>query len=166
MKASSLFLSISIVFLGCSGAEQGSGVGNGVARTIVEVAGLASGTNRADLSITGMSCEVMCGTAIRKALAEVPGVQSAEIAFEEGSDLNHAIVTFDPEVANDKDMVSAVTELFDGVYQVKEVTIEQPKEGKSVNSSGAGVGTQGLDTELPSIQMPNLMDALSRILRI
>lgn len=50
----------------------------------------------ADLGISGMTCEMMCGGMIKSALVKVPGVEKTEIVFHEGDKVGHAEVTYDP----------------------------------------------------------------------
>ena len=38
----------------------------------------------ADLGISGMTCEMMCGGMIKSALVKVPGVETTEIVFHDG----------------------------------------------------------------------------------
>ena len=167
MRIASFVVFVAILTFSCNSVEEKHEVAEGVERTVVQVSDIADGMNRADLGIAGMSCEVMCGTAIRKALVSVPGVHSTEIKFDVDADVNHAIVTFDPNIASDKDMIAAVTSLYGGVYQVKEIQIEQPSVSKPVDSGEIEAKSQkGVETELPSMQMPDLMDVLSQILRI
>ena len=74
---------------------------------IVEEVAISSGTpvTIADISIDGMSCEMMCGGSIKKALAKLPGVAGTEIDFIEGDERDHAIVTYDESKVTDAEMV-------------------------------------------------------------
>ncbi|MBP6699492.1 MAG: heavy-metal-associated domain-containing protein, partial [Flavobacteriales bacterium] len=117
MDTRALFLSTALAgVFACSQAptsDAGSAAAvAGVARTVSEVA-ITSGTpvTFADLSVEGMSCEMMCGGSIKKALAALPGVVGTEIKFEEGEAVDHAIVTFDPAQVNDAQLVEAVQKI-------------------------------------------------------
>lgn len=78
----------------------------------------------ADLTIDGMSCEMMCGGSIKKSLAALAGVSATEIKFDaatEGGD--HAVVTYDPAQVSEEQLVQAVQSLHGGAYKVVGVAV-------------------------------------------
>lgn len=122
---------------------------------------------KADLTITGMSCSMMCGNMIKSALAKVPGVSAAEVEYTEGTDAGHAKVTYDPAKVDDGQLVSAVRALADGQYGVTAISIV--KEVKA-GSPSAHLGNQKRDKEtaslIPEVHMPNLVGMLMALVRI
>src|SRR5690606_35889198 len=92
----------------------------------------------ADLSISGMSCEMMCGSMIKGALAKVPGVEKAEIAFHDGDAIGHAKVTYDPAQVDDAELARTVQALADGQYKVESIAVvKQVKGAPTAHVDGA-----------------------------
>ena len=178
MDTRALFLSTALAGLFACSQAPSSDAGAaaaiaGVARTVSEVA-ITSGTpvTFADLSVEGMSCEMMCGGSIKKALAALPGVVGTEIKFEEGEAVDHAIVTFDPAQVNDAQLVEAVQKIHDGQYKVMAVNItkqvvgdapvqEEKRDEKAAEVEGAA---RSVSAALPAVVMPSLLRVLSRLL--
>ena len=77
----------------------------------------------AELSVSGMMCEVGCVAKVRKELLEVPGVASAKIDFEKNRELNTAIVEYDKEVVDAEALVAKVAAIGDGMYPIPQVTV-------------------------------------------
>lgn len=142
----------------------------GVVRTVQEVA-IQTGTpvTLADLSIEGMSCEMMCGSSIKKALAQLPGVSAAEITFIEGDELDHAIVTYDESQVTDADLVKAVQGLYDGQYKVLAVNVTKQVKAPGTASSNEAVEAKeekAVSAYLPTDAiLPSIVALLTRILR-
>ncbi|HMC97999.1 MAG TPA: heavy-metal-associated domain-containing protein, partial [Flavobacteriales bacterium] len=88
----------------------------------------------ADLTIEGMSCEMMCGGSIRKALAAL-GVEGTEIKMSEGDAPDHAIVTYNESKVTDAQMVEAIQKLHDGQYTVKAVSITKQVLGSAATKN-------------------------------
>ena len=111
-------LLITTLIAACSGNAPVEQAVSSVARTVNEVA-ITSGepVTIADLSIDGMSCEQMCGGAIKKALAKL-GVQGTEIRMSEDDSPNHAIVTYNGSTLTDAQIIEAIQALHDGQYKV------------------------------------------------
>lgn len=122
----------------------------------------------ADLAIDGMSCEMMCGGSIKKALARLPGISGTEIAFVEGDERDHAIVTYDPSQVSDAQMIDAIHALHEGQYQVKTVHITRQvlasgEEGASPAASGDAASVE-VFLPRPAV-LPSLVALLSQLLR-
>jgi copper chaperone CopZ len=122
----------------------------------------------ADLTIEGMSCEMMCGNSIRKALAALPGVEVAEIRFNEGEASDHAVVTYNEDQVDDARMIAAIHALHQGQYKVSAVSITRQvrSQGGSVEEGG-GQGAGGdVSSRVPgSSILPGVLALLTRILR-
>jgi copper chaperone CopZ len=138
---------------------------------VVEEVAISSGTpvTIADISIDGMSCEMMCGGSIKKALGKLPGIAGTEIEFIEGDERDHAIVTYDESVVTDADMVRAIQELHDGQYKVMAVKVtKQVKSTNGASTEGEKSGSdQGVSVLSPArVIVPGLLALLSYVLRL
>lgn len=168
MKSRTL-LPLLFVLAACSGApgpvaEQLPSV----VRSEQEVA-ITSGTpvTLADLSISGMTCERMCGGSIKDALAKLPGVAGTEIKFDAEATENHAVVTYDPAKVSDAELVKAVQALHDGQYKVSAVNVT--RQVLKTGDAGSGPETEeaegGVNASLPRLELPSLFALLARLVR-
>lgn len=158
-----------ITLLGCGGADVTTAALPGVERIVNEVA-ISTGTpvTTADLSIEGMSCEMMCGGSIKKALAAL-GVEATEIKMSEGDAPDHAIVTYDDGKVTDTQMVEAIQKLYDGQYKVKAVNITKQVLGSAAaKSEGPNTGKEKGVSAYSSntgVVLTGVLAVLTRILR-
>ncbi len=174
LRTTLLSTSLIMLFASCGSnteAPDMGAAGAAIVRTVKEVA-ITSGTPMAtaDLTIQGMSCEMMCGGSIKKALAKLPGVNGTEITFQDGDAADHAIVTYDAAQVDDAALVQAVQTLYDGQYKVTEVAItKQVKAVSSIGDDGAdGVargGVKSYSSAPASAVLPSIVGLLTRILR-
>lgn len=171
MKA--LLLPASVAFLltfaACSTPVVQDKAMAGIARVEVEeviTAGEPLAT--ADFGIEGMSCEMMCGGSIKKALAGL-GAVSTEIKMDEqGPD--HAIVTYDAAKLDDARMVEAIQALYDGQYKVISIAVTKRVRGEGSETGGEGASADQERSELRRISarevvLPSVLAILSRLLR-
>jgi len=170
MKTRVLFPLTAAFVLACSQPAPVTEVASGIERVVEEVA-ISSGTpvTMADLSIDGMSCEMMCGGSIKKALAQLPGITSTEINFVEGDERDHAIVTFDESKINDAQMIEAIQKLHDGQYKVMAVKVtKQVKASTSVSNAGDKTEqANGVSVISPaSMILPGILALLTHALRL
>jgi copper chaperone CopZ len=138
-----------------------------VARTESQVL-ITSGTPvaTADLSITGMTCGMGCGSTIKNALAKLPGVSATKIDFTSAEVANHAVVTFDPAKVSDAELVKAVQAIHDGQYKVQAVGVtKQVLSTGSVEPSAEGDDGE-VNASLPDVVFPSVVALLGRLLRI
>jgi copper chaperone CopZ len=169
------YLSIAALFtsllIGCSErpAVTVDTLAAGVERTVKEVA-ITSGDpiTFADLSIEGMSCEMMCGGSIKKALAKLPGVNSTEIKFVEGDERDHAIVTYDETKVSDAQMIEAIQKLHDGQYKVLAVDItKQVKNPSASVSREENANNKEVSVIAPAVSLlPSILALLTQIGRL
>lgn len=172
MKPTHLLLTVATTLFACSGtpSTEVQAPSSGIVRAVEEVqvpGGVA--TTFADLSIDGMSCEMMCGGSIKKALAKLPGVHSTEIRFVEGEEQDHAVVDFDASKVSDTELIEAIQKLHDGQYKVVAVKIT-----KQVPVAGsADMSAPNTDEELPvsvlnpaAVVVPGILALLSHVLRL
>lgn len=169
MQTNRLFLAAGIALLmGCSGASNAPDQAAGaIARTVQEVA-ITSGepVTIADLSIEGMSCEMMCGGAIKKALAKL-GAQGTEIKMSEDDSPNHAIVTYDGAKLSDAQLVEAIQALHDGQYKVVAISITKQVKGGSGSAEQPKAEEKSVSVIAPKdIVLPSILALVGRLLRV
>lgn len=157
------------LLMGCSGTSIQEQAASAIERTVQEVA-ISSGepVTIADLSIEGMSCEMMCGGSIKKALARL-GVGGTEIRMSEDDSPNHAIVTYNDGQLSDAQMIEAIQALHDGQYKVVAVSItKQVKQGSSGKAESAKPEKEdAVQVYSPrEVVLPSVLAILSRILRL
>lgn len=174
LRTTLLFASLILLLARCGTTvadQAATAAQTAVVRTVKEVA-ISSGApvTTADLTIQGMSCEMMCGGSIKKALAKLPGVNGTEITFQEGDAADHAIVTYDAAQVDDVALVQAVQALYDGQYKVTEVAItKQVKAVSAIGDDGAEGAARGgvksYSSAPGSAVLPSVVALLTRILR-
>ncbi len=167
-------LTFALTMLSCgggtkSGVDGDTGASGSVQRIVKEVS-ITAGTpvTIADLSIEGMSCAMMCGGSIKKALAGLPGVNTTEIVFNEEEVRDHAIVTYDDALISDQQMIDAVHKLHNGQYKVMAITItkEVKSNGASMDNAPPGKEQAGVSVYSPgAVVLPSVLALLSIILR-
>ena len=162
---------LAFIFASCNNQEAPSTdvAVAGVERTVKEVS-ISDGTpvTFADLSIEGMSCEMMCGGSIKKALAKLPGIAATEIKFVEGDERDHAIVTYDESKVTDSQMIETIQGLHDGQYKVLAVEITKQVTGPAETHSSVNVKDQKrVSVSSPAIVvLPSILALLTQIMRL
>jgi copper chaperone CopZ len=123
----------------------------------------------ADLSISGMTCEMMCGGAIKDALAKLKGVDHTDIAFtaEEGQP-SHAVVTYDPAQVSDEEMVRTVQALHEGQYKVLavEITKQVVRTGEAAGPDGTEETEKVNASALGEVVIPSVLALLTRLVQL
>lgn len=164
-----LSLAIPLIALACTHTpEPVTNAVSGIVRSVSEEV-ITSGTpvTFADLKIDGMSCEMMCGSAIKQALAGLPGVEKTTIQFHEGEDADHAIVTYDESKITDEQMIEAVQQLHGGSYKVLAVSITKQVKGETpASGQPAEKESAQVSASLPEVIIPGLLELLSQISRL
>lgn len=137
---------------------------------VVEEVAVAGGVAAtfADISIDGMSCEMMCGSSIKKALAKLPGVNSTEIKFIEGDETDHAVVNYDAAKVTDEEMINTIQGLYDGQYKVVAVKItKQVPAAGAASTEAPKTDDKGVSVLDPAaIVVPGILALLSHVLRL
>ena len=77
----------------------------------------------AQLTISGMMCEIACVSKVRKELYDLPGATRADIQFNERNKIDTALVVFDPTVVQAETLISTVEAIGDGLYDVKSAEV-------------------------------------------
>ncbi len=91
----------------------------------------------ANMAIGGMSCEKMCVGSIKAKLAGMDGVLTTDFPeFDGAQTTNKAVIEFDPAKVTEKEMVTAISSLYDGVYQVHTVSVEEQTPSDAPSGNG------------------------------
>jgi copper chaperone CopZ len=116
----------------------------------------------ASLTISGMTCAEGCGGKIQKDLQALNGVVTTDLQFEENKPQNTVLVTFDPGLITEKEMIGCVNGIADGAYHVDAVEIIEYKGLQS--SGGSGVEGSLTFTEFGRLyQLLNLLQTVSKL---
>jgi copper chaperone CopZ len=167
MNKLNLFLASALLAAACSGpASTDSTITASRTETTVNITdGVPMAT--ADMSISGMSCEMMCGSMIKGALVKVPGVEKADVTFHDGDAIGHAKVTYDPAKVNDADLAKTVQALADGQYKVEQIAVvKQVKGAPAAEAKATAEPDNGAHALMPEVEMPNLVGLLMALARI
>lgn len=120
----------------------------------------------ASLFITGMSCEKMCVSKIKKTLADLDGVESMEVDFVVDREVDQFTVQFDEAKVSEKEMIEAVQGIAGGVYTVTEVEVKKDqatsykyRTRKSKEQRPTYKSEKMADH---SFKMPNIFEVLKR----
>lgn len=166
----SLLIAVVALAVACTGADSAKNAT--VAARTENIVGITEGEPMAtaDLGISGMTCEMMCGGMIKSALVKVPGVEKTEIAFTDGDAIGHAKVTYDPAKVDDTKLVEAVQALADGQYKVESIAVvkqvkQQDKHAECAPVKGNGNGNGVCASFLPEVRMPSLVAMLLSLVR-
>lgn len=162
----SLLIAVVALAMACSGGSEPVSVAARTENTVNITEGQPMAT--ADLGISGMTCEMMCGGMIKSALAKVPGVENTEIVFHDGDKIGYAKVTYDPAKVDDAKFVQAVQALADGQYKVESIAVvKQVKNAPSAFKQQKDKSDEGVSASLmPEVAMPNLVATLLALVRI
>jgi Cu+-exporting ATPase len=155
MKTSFVALfAVMLVFLGCADSPK---VDVHFAEKAAEVEKTV-----AKIGVEGMMCEIACGGKIRKELSELDGVASASIEFQEGENVNFAMVEYNPERVSEVELMNCINGISDGkLYSVSnmEVTHYAPS---------ASVGTSAVSDDINmtrGFELPGISDILRSFIR-
>jgi copper chaperone CopZ len=158
---------VALFLLSCGQGPTPMASATNAVRTESEVV-ISAGTPvaTADLSISGMTCGMGCGGAIKSALAKLPGVQGTEIDFKSAEEANHAVVTYDPAKVTDAQLIQAVQAIHDGQYKVGAVGVtKQVLSSGSVEAPAEGEEAQ-VKASISNVVFPSIVALLSRLLRV
>lgn len=160
---SGLFL-IALTFVGCS-SQTTQTEPKEVQETTYTYLEESSGQPTARLLVSGMSCEQMCGSRVKGAVAALEGVEDIQLSFDADTEVDTLIVTFDSAIVHAEDMVKAIHELQGSGYHVDQVWLS--KEAKTSfyheerSSSRSERDRNKVSAERFSV--PNIFDALKRV---
>lgn len=120
----------------------------------------------ADISLSGVVCEIKCVETVKSLLANMIGVTEIEINYNSDGRLNHATLKFDDKKITDEQMLTALENFNNGAFKVDKIDIKKldekttkkkSKEDKDVTKVYSTSGSS--DFALPSI-----LDVFSTVL--
>lgn len=158
------FVFASILLVSVLSCSNGSTNSTSTGDTPVSRRSIDSEVNKtvASLTISGMTCAEGCGGKIQKDLQALNGVVQTDLTFEENKPQNTVLVTFDPAVITEKEMIGCVNGIADGAYHVDAVEIIEYKGLQSAGSSG--VEGKMTFTEFGRLyQLLNLLQMVSKL---
>jgi len=115
------------------------------------------------MEVTGMTCVMGCGGAIRKELKATNGVSGVQFDFEMGREMNVANISFDKDVISVEEMSALVVKLNEGQFTVGNVSASDLSLETSSNKESGEEETQ-IEISTPSFRIPNILDLFSGLL--
>lgn len=124
------------------------------------------------MELGGMSCEMGCGSAIRKELFTTGAVERVKFDFKMGRDLNIAEISYDESKISEKEIIAIVSEMNEKQFNVENSSVSNYKKpaDKSESVSGPKHNKTNIATDKPyrevepsesfRIKAPNLIDLL------
>lgn len=117
-------------------------------------------THMAEIEVEGMTCEMGCGSEIRKALRNTGSVARVDFDFQADRKVNLAKVQFDSETIDVQEMKRVIESLNKGKFTVGSI------KTKVLNSLDSNVKNSGTEESGSGVQMKNQMISLSEILGV
>lgn len=115
-----LFLGVFTFLYSCSSNEES--VENGVSQEPVEQ---VAANQIANFDVSGMTCKMGCGGAIRKGLLQTGAVALVEIDFEEERPSNVITVHFDSEKSTENELLTVLNELNDNQFTANLISVKE-----------------------------------------
>ncbi len=103
-----------------------------------------------DLKVSGMKCEFGCAKTIEKKVSEMAGVGGCFVEFEEGK----AKVYFDDETISRKEIISFISDMNEGSYEVSEIensNEDEAVEDAKIQGNNSNVFSPGQSFRLPEL---------------
>ena len=116
------------------------------------------------LHIEGMSCEQACGSAVSRAVNGVAGVSTIDLTFDKEKTIDVVKVNYDPATSNEDDLIKAVTDIHNGLYQVKKVEVVSIVKAEE-NDSDQVADNDDASVELRHFSLPNLSDIIENLIQ-
>lgn len=118
----------------------------------------------ADISISGMVCEMNCVSSVKTLLTEMVGVTEIEIEYNTESKLNHARIKFNTAQVSDEQMVDAIEKLNDGAFKVEKVDLKKIKEKTKRKKDDKEVTNLYHNSGSSDFALPSILDVFSTVL--
>lgn len=126
------------------------------------------------LEISGMTCEMGCGSEIRKALISTGAVERVKFDFKMGRDVNKAEISFDNTKISEDKIAEIVSEMNNKQFSVGESTTvdyDNP-ENKDTETTTSSTSSKKLSVSISDVEpsesfgvkIPNLIDLLVSVL--
>ncbi len=171
LKRFNVLFICSFVILGCSqnGSEKIQNV-ESEKEEVVERINVVS-TKTLDIEISGMSCEMGCGAAIKKDLFATGAVENVNFDFKMGRDINHVEISFDDNKISDSEIKKIISQTNKNQFTLGKANVTEIVQNSSNdNFSSKKVAVEQFasmhSTESFKIKSPNFIDfLLSTLLR-
>ncbi len=159
-------LSMGLFYASCA-SESSSDISQDdtVKVTTVEVESADFDKYVANISIEGMSCEMMCGSKISSTLAALDGVKNTEIDFQAAGEANFAIVEYDAKTISEQEMIAAVQGIAGGIYKVNAVKVTHHKMAAAEIKKSDRSKMLSYKQADAQYRLPNIFSALAFVLR-
>ena len=155
-KLFSLFI-IVIVLVGCNQSEV-------IHDTEVVENNAVEPTRIALIEIKGMTCEMGCGSEIRKGLKHSGAVASTQfVDFDKDNEFNLAKVTFDEQDITESQLKKIIEGLNDGQFEVRKIEL-LPFENENANEPKSDANEKSNVSMFNTTwEFPNLLDLLTSL---
>jgi copper chaperone CopZ len=123
-------------------------------------------TNKAEISVEGMVCEMGCGASLRKGLLESGSVTKVEVSFDEEAPSNVITVFYDKSISSPEQLIEVIEKLNEGQFKaklIKESPIETAGSQTESNIRSKSNNQQILKVEEAYWSFPNLTDLLNKL---
>jgi len=124
-------------------------------------------TNKAEISVEGMVCEMGCGASLRKGLLESGAVTKVEVSFDEEAPSNVITVFYDGSISSPEQLVEIIEKLNEGQFKakfIKETTVETASLQLENHSRSQIHNQQILKVEESYWSFPNLTELINKLL--
>ena len=149
------------VLLACGPKEEGNAGGE---KEPAKETAMVAVNETLNLGVEGMVCSVGCAKAIEETVGEMTGVASCVVSFKDGT----AEIRFDNNMVTSNDIVSAISEMNDGQYKVKNLAemenVQDTESEETEASDDATAEVAQVHTNLaPSFSIPQIVTYLVNI---
>lgn len=120
----------------------------------------------ADVSLSGVVCEIRCVESVKSLLSNMIGVTEIEINYNSDGKLNHATLKFDDKKISDEQMLTALENFNNGAFKVDKIDIKKLDEKTTKKKSKED---KDLTKIYPSsgssdFALPSILDVFSTVL--
>ncbi len=125
------------------------------------VAAAVTPTHQMSIPVTGMSCEMACGGAIRKELLHTAAVNRVQFDFKMARDTNTAVIAYDANKISEEQLIALITKINEGQFttgQAETTEIQPAAKGNAKTEEGLHLPNPAI-----SIQLPSIIDILRSI---
>ncbi|MCO5260261.1 MAG: hypothetical protein M9916_08975 [Crocinitomicaceae bacterium] len=124
------------------------------------------------VEIEGMTCEMGCGSEIRKELTATGAVERVKFDFKMGRDVNTAFISFDDSKISKQKIEEIIATMNKKQFTVGSASVEDYKADNSTKSANASSTTSKVQVDFPDIEpteaftinIPNFIDLLLGVL--
>ena len=119
-------------------------------------------SHSADIQIEGMTCEMGCGGAIRKALRHTGGVSSVSFDFADNREVNIAKVQFDAKSIDVSELRRVIEALNKGQFKVKTINAQALTKNEVKNKqTKRAEASSGVQMTSPMISLSDFLGSVA-----